>query len=296
MLTGHRLGHISCKALVRRCERMCELFNAERLQDRSRLQAAFVGALNELWNVDHFERGERLSDFLDRRAVTIQSDGGGEGGTWWRKSRLRAGAKVIASEFARGGCDGWVGVEQKPIWLTPYGGEIERLCAEAKQGGLPQRERNRLAGRIRDKLGLYAIQPREGLLAFITREPLRKLLYAHDGKTDCLPVGPTAVEARGSLRFRPWPRPRGGDAFGRTYDLDPEQRQLAVPPRCHGAEEAVRPRMRIAEFAECIYIGDITASATDRDEQAFLSEIGAATSDSPTLLRQMAVAVDSCPS
>lgn len=288
--TGNRLGHISKTALKRRCDLLVKQFKKRPHKDRATLWNCLVGTMDDLWEYDHYERDGDLSSHLDCRAVTVQSDANGEAGIWWLKGQPQR-AKFIARAFARNQCSGTVGTQKSALWLTPYRGEIAELCSRAKQTTLTQLERNRIATRIRDKLGLYRNGAGESLLAFVTKKPIRALGFVQGSNERSMPVGPTAVEARTYLRFRPWPRPTANDTYGRTFDLDATERHAASPTRHHGAEESVRPFLEMDEFEDCIYLGDIVQSATETDADEFLTEIGS-TRDAVAVLRRLAMILE----
>jgi hypothetical protein len=285
--TGNGLGHISKTALKRRCDLLVEEFEKRPHKDRATLWNCLVGTMDDLWEFDHYERHGDLASHLDCRAVTVQSDANGAAGTWWLQGRPQR-AKFIARAFARNQCSGTVGTKKSALWLTPYRGEIAELCDKAKQTTLTQLERNRIATRIRDKLGLYRNGSGESLLAFVTKKPIGALGFVHGSNQRSMPVGPSAVEARTYLRFRPWPRPTATDTYGRTFDLDATERRTASPSRHHGAEESVRPLLDMDEFEECIYLGDIMQSAPESDANEFLTEIGS-TRDVVSVLRRLAM-------
>lgn len=289
LITELELEHISEIALRRRIDCVLNLFAKEQIKDRSRLWASLVAAMDAFGEDDHYRRPEALDQFLDFRAVTLQSDAGGEAGDWWL--RRRASAKIIADKFNR--CSGRIGAAKKPIWLTPYTGEIERLCVKAQSLSLTAIERNALVRRCIEKLGLSHLKAGEGILAFVTRATLRELIATGSTASAHAPVGSTVIEARCHLRFRPWPRPDRSDRsltvdpYGRTYDLDASCRSSADPPRHHGAPEATRTGMDISEFETCVYLGDVPANPFLGDQGDYVAEIGAKGS-STDLLQHLA--------
>lgn len=237
---------------------------------------------------DHYLRPEALSQHLERRAVTIQRNQYGRLG----KSLLgeKASGAEIEEAFDKRHSSGArqfissVGAPDRPIWLTPYRGEVEQLCEEAQIETTGPARRAQIVRRIVSRLGLCHLEVGDELIAFVTIQPIAKLEFAHPAPAPLaprpglgvyLPVGPTPLEARDHRRYRNWPIPPAqGHGYGRTYALDIQDR-AAAPTADHGHLEAVRPRMGIDAFADCIFLGSLRERPEDDTDAAYLSEIGA---------------------
>ena len=270
-----RAKHVGKSGIKRRFNKIINVFDFKTSVPRKELQTAFIIASAELLEMDHYRRPERLEDFLDCKALTLQSDCEGGAGQFWLGHR--AFAKVIAERFAAGACKDYVGPPGKPLWLTPYHGELRALCEEASVPDLTIGRRASLAEALVGRLGLCHFNPGEGILAFVTARTIGELAFFHPHDKDrCLPVGSTAIEARAHRRFRPWPAEPGAVAYGRTYDLDASRRgPSGAATSTHGVPEANRPRMEMTEFDTCIYVGVLGATHFNDSDEEYLKEIAA---------------------
>ncbi|OYY90244.1 MAG: hypothetical protein B7Y45_08025 [Sphingomonas sp. 28-66-16] len=236
---------------------------------------------------DHYLRTGPLSAFLDSRAVTIQASEDGALGDAWTGKRVRA--PRIVDAFADGRCRGTVGLPGKPMWFTPYTGEMRALCEEARERKCARARRVEIARRAVSLLGLVHIHARDEVIAMVTSRTIGELGFEHPKTGDQMgPAGPTAIEARGHRRFRHWPRRSIDDRYGRTYELDGELRSKASPRDTHGAAESVRPVLPIEAFEHCIYLGRLSNPDFDDAEGDYLRTLGAP--DSVSLLRDLAKA------
>jgi hypothetical protein len=288
MLVGLRYGHVELDAAKRRLRELIASYERQAVRNRATLENAFSEAVHGFGELDHYERPQALDKWLDRNAVTIQGDCGRTCGQYWLTSRQPASAKVIARAFSNGGCDGWVGQENKPIWITPYDGEIRSLCEEAGDPDLPGRRRAELTSRIVAMLGIE-FNAGEGLLAFVTKATIDELVFNHPiTSVATKPKGPTILEARTHGRFRPWPRDASNDAYGRTYDRDARSRKGTYPTGHHGVAEATRPRLAMSEFSRCIFLGVVGADTYDDKDDDYLEAIGSGGRSVADLLNDLA--------
>lgn len=284
LLNGIDRHCISLRAAQRRLSYMIQMFGASATQDRAALRLAHMESLKVFDEADHYERPGPLSDYLNMRAVTIQASEDGLLGEIWMGRRARA--PRIVEAFKAGNCDGTVGPPGKPLWITPYTGEIKALCEEARERSCGRARRIEIARRAVGLLGLVHIRAKDEVIAMVTDKTIAQLGFDHpDTGNPTMPVGPTAVEARGHRRFRQWPRRAITDFYGRTYELDGAIRARIDPRDNHGASEAVRPAVPIEQFAECIYLGTLSDPDFDDEQAEYLRSLGAA--HSIDLLREL---------
>jgi hypothetical protein len=286
LLIGIERGHIAPERAERRIAKVVQSFFSARPQDHSALLDAQIEAMLLFGEQDHYLRPGPLSAHRDVQALTVQANEDGLLGQPWLGKRTR-GAE-IATAFADGLCSGQVGAPDRPLWVTPYRGALKALCEEAKRHELLPERRSMLAKTLVSTLGLVHVHPGDEVLAFVSKNTIGELAFSHpDFGGRCEPVGPTAIEARGHRRFRPWPAPLSPETYGRTYALDGAARAGAKPKPAHGVEEAVRPALPIEEFEQCIYIGVLTDAGFDDSDAEFLATIGARQS-CPALMRRLA--------
>jgi hypothetical protein len=139
-------------------------------------------------------------------------------------------------------------VPARPLWLTPFANEIERLVEAAVDG-----PSSHLANRACALLGLSHIRPGSPVIVAITSGTARDLLAVSDARI----AGPTSLEAGGFEHYRHYPGlSHGADGFGRTYELDLQKRAAAMAATPFGAPEAVRPPMRVSDILEFVYLGN----------------------------------------
>lgn len=275
-------------AVHRRIVRLISCYEKGPGRGRAGLREAWVDAANYFHEEDHYDRPQTLTEWLDQRAVTIQADNKGKCGLHWLREGRPQPAKVIADRFRAKECAGWIGQENKPIWLTPYVGEVAELCEEARSS-ISTRRRAEIVFRVAAKLGLD-VYADEGLLAFVTKETIGELLFDHPRtRTRSLPRGSTIVEARTHRRFRVWPTGTIPDPYGRTYDRDRQARLRASPHGHYGVAEAIRPRLPMNAFADCIYLGQFTNDAIyDDPDTDYLDAVGATGQSAADVLERLA--------
>ncbi|MDF7776295.1 hypothetical protein P1X14_13650 [Sphingomonas sp. AOB5] len=275
LAAGLASGQVSLEAVKLRLKRVIELFDDPMFgaPDCNKLLRAHTQAMNDFKEGQHYQRPEQLVEHLDQRALTIQVNAGGALGAHWGMGRL-AKAPDIVTAFLSGKLDGEVGPPDRPLWITPYAGELQLLCIEASSRYVPAARRAEIARAVVDILGLAQVRPRNELIALVSQRTIGELTFVRpDDDARMLPVGPTAIEARGSERFRCWPTPPEIDPYGRTYSLDRASRDRSFRGK-HGVPEAVRPRMSIREFGECVYLGPLDNRTFDDADDAYLKAIG----------------------
>ena len=282
LLIGIQRKHIEVVRARRRLNEMIAAYYLSGVRDYRTLLREHDVAMAAFGLEDHFHRPGPLDDFLDKQAVTIQANEDGMLGHFWLPSRARASGAEIESAFEKGRCVGHVGREGRPIWLTPFSGEVEAIIDKASDSFGTPTERAGLARRIVALLGLAHLQPTVEVLALVTEATIGELLFERPDDLAWLgPAGSTAIEARGHRRFRAWPHGPTPSPFGRTFDTDDAARLLAGV--MHGAPEVVRPRMPISEFRQCVFVGQLTAKSADR-RGAYLEELGIYHKTAPDLL------------
>lgn len=158
----------------------------------------------------------------------------------------------------------------RPLWLTPFHGELASLIDDAATEPSP-----RLANRMCAALGLSHISLGSPVIAVVLDATVTTL--SEDGGPRI--AGPTSLEAGGFKHYRHYPNPRAGtvDGFGRTYELNAAERSRADERKPFGAPEAVRPPMVVRDALEFVYIGQTAVEPNyDRKLDAgFLSTVGA---------------------
>ena len=273
LLSGLSRHHIEIDAANRRVSRTIHTYNTLGHRTPAALLLAYSRALIAFDETDHYRRPGPLVKDVAKRAVTILINEDGLLGNFWLGRR--ASAREIADEFSSGNCMGKIGGPGRPIWLTPYTGDIEKECELAIAVDYNYRELSAIARRIVGTLGLCHVHANDELLAFVTHKTIGELSFVRpdDGRTS-LPVGSTAIEARGHRRFRPWPHPSVGDPYGRTYELDELVRQ-SPQDLDYGAPEAVRPSLEMSDFCECIPVGTVVEMDFEDSDETYLREIGA---------------------
>ena len=158
----------------------------------------------------------------------------------------------------------------RPLWLTPFQGELASLIDGAASEPSP-----RFANRMCATLGLSHISLGSPVVAVILDATISTLSVKSEPRI----AGPTSLEAGGFRHYRHYPNPRsaGVDGFGRTYELSAAERSSADETKPFGAPEAVRPPMLVKNALEFVYMGQTAREPVyDRKLDAgFLSIIGA---------------------
>lgn len=265
---------------------MAAAFAGAPVRDYRTLLREHDKAMGLFGSQDHFFRPGPLSAYLDCPAVTIQASEDGLLGRFWLSPGVRTGGAALAAAFNDGRCSGFVGADDRAIWLTPLTGEVADLLTDAQDRFCTPSKRGGIVRRLIAYLGLSHIKPTAEILALVTRETLGEILFERpEDRVQSPPLGSTAIEARGHRRFRAWPRHQPG-TYGRTYDTDEEGR-TAAGSQDYGAVEAVCPRLPVSAFRECIFLGQLTVGTVD-DAEAYLGELGVADKTAPELLLQLA--------
>jgi hypothetical protein len=274
LLIGIRRRHIQLDSANRRLAFMMTGFREYGPPDHTGLLTAYLAAMLAFDDADDYQRPGPISQWLDEPAVTIQANEDGLLGRYWLGRR--ASAEDIVAAFSSGHRSGQVGAPKRPLWFTPYVGEIKSLCITASNPACPDDLRAEIARRLVATLGLAHIHTGDEILALVTHQTIRDLHFNHPGSgKPHAPTGSTALEARGHRRFRPWPAPILPDTYGRTYELDGAIRARHSVRNDHGLPEAVRPALSLADFASCIFVGPLRDARFDDTQLAFLGQIGA---------------------
>jgi hypothetical protein len=285
LLIGIEQGHIAVASVQRRVEKWVAGFRRSQVRDFRILLLEHDTAMNFFGVEDHYRRSGPLNNHLSERAVTIQANEDGLLGRFLLAPPRRAGGAEIADAFNSGKCTGHVGRADRPVWFTPLVGEVAEIVEEAADPFCTPAKRANCARRVVAVLGLSHIQPTTELLAMVTRATIGDLHYEQpDDPPTHWPAGSTAIEARGHRRFRAWPR-RDVNPFGRTFDIDDAKR--AEAGHLHGVPEVVRPRLEIAAFERCVFLGTFSARTIDR-RGAYLEDLGVHTNTAPDLILKLA--------
>ena len=137
---------------------------------------------------DHYYRPGPLDSYLDQRAVTIQANEDGLLGLFWLSPGVRSGGIEIEAAFNDERCTGFVGRDDRPIWLAPFTGDIALIIDKADDSFCTPTERAGLARRIVALLGLSHFQPTVEILAMVTKATIGELIYSRPG--DQAEIGP----------------------------------------------------------------------------------------------------------
>ena len=286
LLIGIEQRHIEVDRAKRRLNEMAAGYARSGVRNFRTLLREHDAAMSVFGLQDHYHRPGPLNDFLDQTAVTIQANEDGMLGWFWLSPNMRADGTEIVAAFEEGRCVGFVGREDRPIWLAPFSGELATIIEKAGNRFSLPTERAAHARRIVALLGLSHFQPTSEILAMVTTATIGELIYERpDDLASLGPAGSTAIEARGHRRFRPWPRQIGLSPFGRTFDTDDTARLAAG--LSHGVPEIVRPRLAMREFKRCVYLGPLTATTRDM-KGAYLRELGIHDKTAPGLLIKLA--------
>lgn len=236
---------------------------------------------------DHYFRPGTLKDFRAKRAVTFLRNQHGRLGRFLLNRKMSGkDIKQAFDQYIAGGSpvfNDFVGAPDRPQWLTPYEGTIERLCDDAQDPLIGPAKRAKIVRQIVSELGLCHVEVGDEVIGFVTYRAIADLDFLHPAVTGSPapssrlePVGPTPFEARDHRRYRNWPiPPTAANGYGRTYALDGAERGRAVPTDFHGQAEAVRPALPITAFTECIYIGTLREHPEDDEDSAYMMAISA---------------------
>jgi hypothetical protein len=286
LLIGIEKKHVRVDPVKRRLQQILTALARSTAWDYRLLLNEHDIAMSIFGMDDHYHRPGPLDNYLDCHGVTVQANEDGALGDFWLSPPRRAGGAEIRDAFQDGDCVGYVGRENRPLWLTPLRGEVADLLEKADDSFCTMVDRATYARRIVALLGLSHIEPTAEVLVMVTNETIGNLLYERpDDRAETGPAGSTAIEARGHRRFRPWPRDTDSSPFGRTFDTDDKARKEAGA--AHGAPEIVRPRMAMGEFSRCVYLGPLTAKVTDLPG-AYLEDLGIANDTASDLLVRLA--------
>ncbi|MBX9792484.1 MAG: hypothetical protein K2Y37_26585 [Pirellulales bacterium] len=136
------------------------------------------------------------------------------------------------------------------------------------------------AGRLRDALGLFDRKSVEYAFLVQLGPSLASLGSVH---------APTAFDADGYARFRPWPGPPAAifADVGRTYELDDAERNRAGAQ--HGRQEMVMKPRPLADCSRLLPLGHIGWDADDSPEsfEAYADEV-----DSSVTIRELVAELD----
>lgn len=248
------------------------------------LMASCQAADDHIKEADHYQRTEPLNYDLATRAVTFQRNQFGRLGENLLGVRatgdeIKAAFDARRSAFAKPFVNP-LGAPDRPIWLTPYSGKVAEYCEELQLDTIGPARRASVVRALVAKLGLIHFSVDDEVLAFVTALPIGQLTFGHPASktpaaaADRLPVGPTPFEARDHRRFRNWAAPPVDSfGYGRTYELEAAER-ASVGGAEHGAAEAVRPRMSMDAFTECIVLGTLKERAEGDSDLVYYREIG----------------------
>ncbi|MFL4468978.1 hypothetical protein ACERZ8_03500 [Tateyamaria armeniaca] len=292
LLIGLERGHVSVDSVKRRLAEMAENFNRTSFRDFRSLLLELDTAMSVFGLQDHYFRPGPLNEHLDNHAITIQANEDGMLGRFLLSPPRRAGSDEIAEAFRQNECVGWVGRADRPLWLTPYFGEVADLIEQAQDTFCSPSQKASIARRVVALLGLSHIQPTTELLAFVTRESVGQLLFDRpDDRNTQMPTGSTAIEARGHRRFRAWPRNQD-NPYGRTFEIDDAARAAAEQRGEYaGALEIVRPNMDVGAFISCTSLGPLTAKPVDR-AGSYLRDLGIEDKSAAELLLKLAEVIE----
>lgn len=283
LLADLKSNQVKSSVLHARLQKLATHFLSSPEQSLFYLACAYDHAMNPCNADNQFCRPGPLDNFLDYTVVTIVSEPEHApcSNAWLKRS---VSAASLPGYFRRGECIGYVGVDYKPLWITPYCGEIKAMCEKASRG-LSRSARADLVRGVMGKLGLKHLNAGEELLAFVSELTVGELTFFNPSTNELSPpVGSTVIEARLHRQFRHWPRNLDPDAYGRTYELDSFARQYFSNRLDYGLPEATRPRLQIDDFERCIYLGRVPEPDFDDADETYLKEIGADL-DCATLLR-----------
>jgi len=236
------------------------------------LYASLFDSVRECADADFYRRSE-VADDNGPPGVTFQCADPVAMAAWTGSASETPIGLVRRVRDRRTVAGAMVGLSGRATWLAPFTGVIEDLVEDARHRPSPD-----AAKRVRDLIAQSAWKPGQTVVAFVSRSPLSRLSFELPTarRTATRPVGPTRLEAQTHKHFRHWPAPGNPDRYGRTYQLDAIERSRSAG-LSFGVPEAVRPRIPLDQFADCIVIGTLTRDGCRvvEPDEAYLSEIGA---------------------